>query len=137
MFLIKAPKYTEDEQYGFVWEEIKGMDDFDLEDEGTKFFCSSKVMEAVRTLDYKQQYMVCEAFFNLMVEEGFGDDSKRCLIFHDSFQEINPRFLDRYLKEMHYLVNDFDNAIYEIDFCDPSTFFHVVRALEPIIEKEV
>lgn len=91
-------------------------------------------MRDVRSQDYKRQYKVCEAFFNLMVEEGFGDDSERCLIFHDSFQEINPRFLDRYLKEMHYLVNDFDNAIYEIDICDPSTFFHVVRVLEPIIE---
>lgn len=45
--------------------------------------------------------------------------------------------LDRYLKEMHFLVNDFDNAIYEIDLYDPSTFFHVVRVLKPIIEKEV
>ena len=29
------------------------------------------------------------------------------------------------------------NAIYEIDIYDPSTVFHVVRVLEPIIEKEV
>ena len=112
-------------------------DDFELEDEGTRLFSSSKVMEVVRSLDYKQQYKVCEAFFNLTVEEGFGDDRERCLIFHDSFQEINPRFLDSYLKEMHFLVNDLDNAIYEIDLYDPSTFFHVVRVLEPIIEKKV
>jgi hypothetical protein len=102
--------------------------------EESKYFSSNRLMEAVRALGFKQQYDVCEAFFKLMVEEDFGDDSERCLIFHDSFQEINPRFLDRYLKEMHYLVNDFDNAIYEIDICDPSTFFHVVRVLEPIIE---
>lgn len=110
---------------------------FEIEDESTKYFSSSRLMEAVRALDYKQQYKVCEAFFNLMVEEGFGDDSERCLIFHDSFQEINPRCLDRHLKEMHFLVNDFDNAIYEIDLYDPSTFFHIVRVLEPIIENEV
>lgn len=42
----------------------------------SKYFSSSKVMEVVRSLDYKQQYKVCEAFFNLMVEEGFGDDSE-------------------------------------------------------------
>ena len=112
-------------------------DDFELEDESPKYFSSSRLMEAVRALDYKQQYKICEAFFNLMVEEGFGDDSERCIIFHDSFQEINPRFLDSYLKEMHYLVNEFDNAIYEIDHYDPSTFFHVVRVLEPMIEKNV
>jgi len=112
-------------------------DGFDIEVDEPKYFSSSKVMEAVRSLDYKQQYKVCEAFFNLMIEEDFGDDSEKCLIFHDSFLEINPRFLDSYLKEMHFLVNDFDNAIYEIDIYDPSTFFHVVRVLEPIIEKEV
>ena len=113
------------------------VDDFELENLGSKYFSSSRLMEVVRSLDYKQQYKVCEAFFNLMIEKGFGDDSERCLIFHDSFLEINPRLLDRYLKEMHFLVNDFDNAIYEIDICDPSTFFHVVRVLELVIEKEV
>lgn len=108
------------------------MGDCELENEGSKFFISGKLMEVVRKLDYQHQYKVLEAFFNLMIEEGFGDDSERCLIFHDSFQEINPRFWDSYLKEMHYLVNDLDNAIYEIDIYDSSTFFHVVRVLEPI-----
>ena len=111
-------------------------DDFELEYEGPKFFCSNKLMETVRALDYKQQYKVCEAFFNLMVEEGFGDDSERCLIFHDSFHEIDPRSLEHYLKEMHFLVNDFDNAIYEIDKYDPALFFHVVGVLEPLLEKK-
>lgn len=38
------------------------MDDYVLEDNGSKYFCSSKLMEAVRALDYKQQYKVYEAF---------------------------------------------------------------------------
>ena len=105
--------------------------------EELKYFSSNQLMADVRRLDYKQQYKVCEAFYNLMVEEGFGDDSERCLLFHDSFQKINLRSLERYLKQMHFLVNDFDNAIYEIDICDPSTFFHIARVLVPIIEKKV
>ncbi len=92
-------------------------------------------MYGVRTISASIRF--AKLFFNLMVEEDFVDDSEKCLIFHDSFLEINPRFWDSYLKEMHFLVNDFDNAIYEIDLYDPSTFFHVVRVLEPIIEKEV
>ena len=83
--------------------------------EELKYFSSNQLMADVRRLDYKQQYKVCEAFYNLMVEEGFGDDSERCLLF----------------------VNDFDNAIYEIDIYDPSMFFHIVRVLEPIIKKSV
>ena len=52
-------------------------DDFELEDESPKYFSSNRLMGAIRALDYKQQYKVCEAFFNLMVEEGFGDDCER------------------------------------------------------------
>ena len=37
---------------------------------------SGQLMEAVRKLEYKGKYKVCEAFFNMMMEEGFGDDSK-------------------------------------------------------------
>ena len=101
-----------------------------------KYLSSNSLMEAVRALGYKQQYKVFEAFFNMMVEEGLGDYSERCHMFHDSFLVINPRVLERYLKQMHFLVNDFDNAIYEIDLYDPGTFFHVVRVIEPLIEKK-
>ena len=41
---------------------------------------------------------------------------------------INHRFLDSYLKEMHYLMKC------EIDQYAPSTFFHIVRALEPMTD---
>lgn len=109
------------------------MDDAFKLEKGPKFFSSSRLIEAVSALDDKQQYKVYEIFINMLIEEGFGGDRERCLIFHDSFQEIKPRFLDRYLKEMHFGVNDFDNAIYEINLYDTSTFFHVVRLLEPII----
>lgn len=44
-----------------------------------EFLTSGQLMEAVRKLGYKEQYKVCEAFFNMMVEEGFGDDSEMCL----------------------------------------------------------
>ena len=36
-----------------------------------EFLTSGQLMEAVRKLDYKGQYKVCEAFFNMMMEEGF------------------------------------------------------------------
>lgn len=29
-----------------------------------------------------------------MIEDGFEDDSEKCLIFHDAFEDINPQFLD-------------------------------------------
>lgn len=49
----------------------------------SEFLTSGQLMEAVRKLDYKVQYKVYEAFFQMMVEEGFVDDSEMCLRFHD------------------------------------------------------
>lgn len=92
-------------------------------------------MEAVRKLDYKVQYKVCEAFFKMMIEEGFGDDSEKCLIFYDTFEEINPRFLDSSLKQLHFAINDMDNAIYEIDIYEPGLFIRIARRLGEIICK--
>ena len=92
-------------------------------------------MEVVRKLDYKVQYKVCEAFFQMMIEEGFGDDSEKCLIFHDTFEDINPRFLDSELKQLHFAVNDMDNAIYEIDIYEPGLFMRIARRLGEIIDE--
>lgn len=99
------------------------------------FLTSSQLMEAVRKLDYKVQYMVCEAFFNMMVEEGFVDDSEMCLRFHDTFEDINPRCLDDSLMQLHFAVNDMDNAIYEIDIYEPGLFMRIVRRLGEVIDE--
>ena len=90
-------------------------------------------MEAVRKLDYKGQYKVCEAFYNMMMEEGVGDDSEMCLRFHDTFEEIDPRYLEDSLMELHFAVNDMDNAIYEIDIYEPGLFMRIARKLGEVI----
>lgn len=41
-----------------------------------KYSTSNELMKDVRSLDYQQQYKVCEAFYQMMLEEGFGDDSE-------------------------------------------------------------
>lgn len=52
--------------------ELAMVDDFKLENGEPKYFSSSKVMEVVRKLGFELKYKVCETFFNLMVEEGWG-----------------------------------------------------------------
>lgn len=99
-----------------------------------KYSCSSRLMEAVRKLDYKGQYKVCEAFFNMMMEEEFGDDSEMGLRFHDTFEEINPRFLESDLMQLHFAINDMDNAIYEIDIYEPGLFMRIAKRLGEVIE---
>ena len=114
-------------------EETEEFDDIELDKPDFTFSCSTPLMEAVRKLDYKQQYKVCEAFFQMFIESFEWEDSEMCLRFHDDFEEINPKFLDCYLKDLHFVVNDLDNAIYEIDHHDPMTFFDIERRLAPII----
>ena len=98
-----------------------------------EFLTSGQLMEAVRKLDYKGQYKVCEAFYNMMMEEGVGDDSEICLRFHDTFEEIDPRYLEDSLMELHFAVNDMDNAIYEIDIYEPGLFMRIARKLGEVI----
>ena len=98
-----------------------------------EFLTSGQLMEAVRKLDYKGQYKVCEAFYNMMMEEGGGDDSEMCLRFHDTFEEIDPRYLEDSLMELHFAVNDMDNAIYEIDIYEPGLFMRIARKLGEVI----
>ena len=98
-----------------------------------EFLTSGQLMVAVRKLDYKGQYKVCEAFYNMMMEEGVGDDSEMCLRFHDTFEEIDPRYLEDSLMELHFAVNDMDNAIYEIDIYEPGLFMRIARKLGEVI----
>jgi hypothetical protein len=97
------------------------------------FLTSGKLMEAVRKLDYMGQYKVCEAFFQMMVEEGFGDDSEMCLRFHDIFENIAPDYVEDYMMELHWAVNDMDNALYEIDVYEPGLFVRIADRLGDVI----
>ena len=100
-----------------------------------EFLISGQLMEAVRKLDYKVQYKVCEAFFQMMIEEGFGDDSEMSLRFHDTFEDINPRHLEDSLMPLHFAVNDMDNALYEIDIYEPGLFIRIARRLGAVINE--
>lgn len=71
----------------------------------------------------------------MMIEDGFGDDSEMCLRFHDTFEGINPRCLDDSLMQLHFAVNDMDNAIYEIDIYEPGLFMRIARRLGEVIDE--
>lgn len=102
-----------------------------------EYLTSGQLMEEVRKLDYKVQFKVCEAFFQMMIEDRFGDDSEMCLRFHATFEDINPQFLKSSLKELHFAVNDMDNAIYEIDIYEPGLFMRIARRLGVVINDNI
>ena len=90
---------------------------------------SGELMKAVRTLDYKAQYKVCEAFYKL--SKGF-DWSDRLMFqrFEESFALIDAENLEEYFVELHWAVNDMDNFLYETDAYRPEEYFKVVREME-------
>ena len=71
-----------------------------------KYSTSSELMEAVRKLDYKR--------------------------FYESFELIDPDGLE-YMVELHWSINDMDNALYETDSYTPMEFFEIAEKLAPVI----
>jgi hypothetical protein len=100
-----------------------------------KYSTSSELMAAVRKLDYIQQYNVCEAFYQMVVHGSFsGNESEKCLDFFSNFQEIDTRILDAFQLEIHWVVNDMDNALFEVEMYDPEEFHKIAKALAPVIK---
>lgn len=97
---------------------------------------SGQLMEAVRKLDYKGQYKVCEAFYQILQEENSCDDSVMCGRFRESFEMIDPSLPESSFVPLHWAVNDMDNAIYEIDVYDPGLFVRIAERLGEVIKEE-
>ena len=90
-------------------------------------------MKDIRSLDYKQQYKVCEKYYKIL--KGLHEDSRVMFQrFYESFELIDPDDLDEYLVELHWSVNDMDNALYETDIYTPMEFFEIAGKLAPVIE---
>ena len=91
-------------------------------------------MKDIRSLDYQQQYKVCEKFYKIL--KGRHEDSRvMYLRFYESFELIDSHDLDEYLVELHWSVNDMDNALYETDIYTPMEFFEIAEKLTLVIEK--
>ena len=93
-----------------------------------EFLTSNQLMEAVRSLDYKQQYKVCEKFYKIL--KGQHEDSRVMYQrFYESFELIDPEGLEEYMVELHWSINDMDNALYETDSYTPMEFFEIAEKL--------
>ena len=100
-----------------------------------KYNSSSELMEAVRALDYKQQYKVCEKFYKIL--KSLHEDNRMMYQrFYESFELIDPDGLEEYFVELHWAINDMDNALYETDSYTPMKFFKIAGKLTPVIKVE-
>lgn len=98
-----------------------------------EFQTSGQLMEAVRKLDFKEQYKVCETFYQILKEEESCDDSVMCGRFQESFEEIEPSLPESSFVPLHWAMNDMDNAIYEIDIYEPGLFIRIARRVGEVV----
>lgn len=134
------PMIDFDEIYGLREDrddEAPDDEDDELEEEPGQFSysCSIPMMEDIRALRYDAQAEVCKAFHK-MIKKGFpGVHSDKISRFEETYEDIIFSHLDDSLDQIHYAINDLDNAIYEIDMYAPMAFFDVERQLAPIIKR--
>lgn len=138
--IIEEPEYIDDDD-----EDWDNDDPIDLDDEFLShlktafpmisYSCSIPMMEDIRALRYDAQAEVCKAFHK-MIKKGFpGVHSDKISRFEETYEDIIFSHLDDSLDQIHYAINDLDNAIYEIDMYAPMAFFDVERQLAPIIKR--
>lgn len=53
--------------------------------------------------------------------------------FEETCSRINMKDLEKTVKWIGYAVNDMDNAISEIDYNDPMTFFDIEKSMGKVI----
>ena len=98
------------------------------------YSCSMTMFEDIRRLNYKGQAQVCKTFHQYLkknpnVESFFIDR------FEETYSRINMKDLEESVEWIGYAVNDMDNAITEIDYNAPMTFFDIEKLMRKVISK--
>ena len=57
--------------------------------------------------------------------------------FEETYSRINMKDLEETIEWIGYAVNDMDNAITEIDYNAPMTFFDIEKLMGKMISKEL
>lgn len=113
-------------------------DDFEEDDLDDKdqsgYFCAIPLMDDIRKLPYTAQAKVCKAFY-LFIRKTDWTEDYMIQRFEQTYRHIKFNQLEECVRWVHFCVNDLDNAISQIDYNDPMTFFMLVAKLEPIIQE--
>ena len=100
------------------------------------YSCAMPMFEDIRKLNYKGQAKVCKTFHQYLKKNpnvvSFFLDR-----FEETYSRINMKDLEESVEWIGYAVNDMDNAISEIDYNDPMTFFDIEKSMGKVISKEL
>ena len=95
--------------------------------------CSSySMMNAIRKLDDVGQMKVCHSFHRLIRKKSLrGDFIDR---FEETYALLDEDNWDLTSGNLHYAINDLDNALFCIDYNNCLLFMEVYEELQPTIE---
>lgn len=100
------------------------------------YSCAMPMFEDIRQLNYKGQAKVCKTFHQFL-KKNHNAYSFFIDRFEETYSRINMKDLEETIEWIGYAVNDMDNAITEIDYNDPMTFFDVEKLMGKVISKEL
>ena len=100
------------------------------------YSCAVSMFEDIHKLNYKGKVQVCKTFHQYLTKH-----PNVVSFFLDRFEEthsrINMKDLEESVEWIGHAVNDMDNAISEIDYNDPMTFFGIEKSMGKEISKEL
>lgn len=100
------------------------------------YSCAMPMFEDIRQLNYKGKAQVCKTFHQYLKK----NPTIRSFFinrFEETYSRINMKDLEETVEWIGYAVNDMDNAITEIDYNDPMTFFGIEKLMGKVISKEL
>lgn len=100
------------------------------------YSCAMPMFEDIRKLNYKGQAKVCKTFHQYL-KKNPNADSFFINRFEETYSRINMKDLEETIEWIGYAVNDLDNAISEIDYNAPMTFFDIEKLMGKVISKEL
>ena len=100
------------------------------------YSCAMPMFEDIRLLNYKGKAQVCKTFHQYL-KKNPNVGSFFINRFEETYSRINMNDLEETVEWIGYAVNDMDNAITEIDYNDPMTFFDIEKLMGKVISKEL
>lgn len=100
------------------------------------YSCAVPMFEDIRRLNYKGQAQVCKTFHQYLTKHP-NVASFFTVRFEETYSRINMKDLEESVEWIGYTINDMDNAILEIDYNDPMTFFDIEKSMSKVISKEL
>lgn len=100
------------------------------------YSCSMPMFEDIHRLNYKGQAQVCKTFHQYL-KKNPNIESFFINRFEETYSRINMKDLEETVEWVGYAVNDMDNAITEIDYNAPMTFFDFEKSMVKVIGKEL